>query len=180
MSSLKNISHRKRLSRLPRSCGELKVTRNGALLEMEFPAYELKPLPVTDQIADALGARPEEVYIGRDLLCIFKHEETVRNLSPDQQKLLALDGLGVQVTAPKEFDCVSRSFFPKLNVAEDPVCGSGHCHLFHTGAGRFTNSNSLPSRHLSAAAPCTAVWRAKKSFFPGRRFSFLKAPYIFK
>lgn len=110
--------------------GELKVTRNGALLEMEFPAYELKPLPVTDQIADALGARPEEVYIGRDLLCIFKHEETVRNLSPDQQKLLALDGLGVQVTAPrKEFDCVSRSFFPKLNVAEDPVCGSGHCHI---------------------------------------------------
>ena len=84
--------------------GELKVTRNGALLEMEFPAYELKPLPVTDQLADALGARPEEVYIGRDLLCIFKHEETVRNLSPDQQKLLALDG--VQVTAPgKEFDC---------------------------------------------------------------------------
>ena len=75
---------------------------------MEFPAYELKPLPVTDQLADALGARPEGVYIGRDLLCIFKHEETVRNLSPDQQKLLALDGLGVQVTAPgKEFDCAS-------------------------------------------------------------------------
>lgn len=28
-----------------------------------------------------------------------------------------------------EFDCVSRSFAPKLNVAEDPVCGSGHCHI---------------------------------------------------
>ena len=26
--------------------------------------------------------------------------------------------------------CVSRSFAPKLNVAEDPVCGSGHCHIF--------------------------------------------------
>lgn len=26
-------------------------------------------------------------------------------------------------------DCVSRSFAPKLAVAEDPVCGSGHCHI---------------------------------------------------
>ncbi|WP_251444191.1 PhzF family phenazine biosynthesis protein [Veillonella intestinalis] len=24
---------------------------------------------------------------------------------------------------------MSRSFAPKLNVPEDPVCGSGHCHI---------------------------------------------------
>ena len=29
----------------------------------------------------------------------------------------------------KEYDCVSRSFAPKLKVEEDPVCGSGHCHI---------------------------------------------------
>lgn len=28
-----------------------------------------------------------------------------------------------------DYDCVSRSFAPELNVAEDPVCGSGHCHI---------------------------------------------------
>ena len=26
-------------------------------------------------------------------------------------------------------DCISRSFAPKCNIAEDPVCGSGHCHI---------------------------------------------------
>ena len=26
-------------------------------------------------------------------------------------------------------DCISRSFAPKLNVVEDPVCGTGHCHI---------------------------------------------------
>ena len=26
-------------------------------------------------------------------------------------------------------DCVSRSFCPKLGVAEDPVCGSAHCQI---------------------------------------------------
>ena len=25
---------------------------------------------------------------------------------------------------------MSRSFAPKLAIAEDPVCGSGHCHIF--------------------------------------------------
>ena len=29
----------------------------------------------------------------------------------------------------KDTDSVSRSFAPKLNVPEDPVCGSGHCHI---------------------------------------------------
>ena len=46
------------------------------------------------------------------------------------EKLKALDGLLLQVTAKgREYDCVSRSFAPKLNVPEDPVCGSGHCHI---------------------------------------------------
>lgn len=26
-------------------------------------------------------------------------------------------------------DCVSRSFCPKLSIAEDPVCGSAHCQI---------------------------------------------------
>lgn len=28
-----------------------------------------------------------------------------------------------------EYDSVTRSFGPKLGVYEDPVCGSGHCHV---------------------------------------------------
>ena len=68
--------------------------------------------------------------MGRDLLCVMDCEETVRQLKPDMNKLLALDGLLLQVTAKgKDYDCVSRSFAPKLNVPEDPVCGSGHCHI---------------------------------------------------
>lgn len=110
--------------------GLLTVEKKGDLFEMDFPAYKLRPFPVTDQIADALGARPEKAFLGRDLLCVMDSEETVRQLDPDQTKLLELDGLLLHVTAKStEYDCVSRSFAPKLNVAEDPVCGSGHCHI---------------------------------------------------
>lgn len=110
--------------------GDLIVKRNGDLLEMEFPAYKLEKIPVTQAMIDAIGVTPSEAYMGRDLLCVFDDEKTVRNLQPDMNKLLNLDGLLLQVTAPgKNTDSVSRSFAPKLNVTEDPVCGSGHCHI---------------------------------------------------
>lgn len=110
--------------------GDLVVKRKGDLLEMEFPAYELRSVPVTKAMEEAIGAKPLEAYMGRDLLCVFDDEETVRGLRPDMAKLLDLDGLLLQVTAPGvDVDSVSRSFAPKLNVSEDPVCGSGHCHI---------------------------------------------------
>ena len=110
--------------------GVLTIKKKQDLYEMDFPAYELKPKEVTSAMEDAIGARPVEAYMGRDLLCIFESEDVVRGLSPDMEKLKALDGLLLQVTAKgREYDCVSRSFAPKLNVPEDPVCGSGHCHI---------------------------------------------------
>ena len=97
---------------------------------MDFPAYSLRQIPVTDEISEALGASPREAYMGRDMLCVFDDEETVRSLAPDMAKLENLDGLLMQVTARGcEADCISRSFAPKCGVAEDPVCGSGHCHI---------------------------------------------------
>ena len=111
--------------------GTLTVRREGELLSMGFPAYRLKRLEVTDQIADALGARPREVWRARDLLCIFDDPKTVMELEPDQEKLLHVKGALMHVTAPGfgEYDCVSRTFSPKMGLPEDPVCGSGHCHI---------------------------------------------------
>ena len=110
--------------------GDLAVTKHGDLLEMEFPAYELKPVEVTAAMEDALGTKVKEAYIARDLLCVLDDEQTVRELTPDLEKVKQIDGLLVHVTARgRDKDCVSRSFAPKLSVAEDPVCGSGHCHI---------------------------------------------------
>lgn len=110
--------------------GNLIVTKKGELLEMEFPAYDLKPVEVTDAMEEALGVRPGAAYLARDLLCVLDDEQTVRELTPDLEKIRQIDGLLLHVTARgKDEDCVSRSFAPKLAVAEDPVCGSGHCHI---------------------------------------------------
>jgi len=117
--------------------GMLHVKRRGDLYEMDFPAYELVKVEVTAAMAEAAGAMPTAAYMGRDLLCVFEEESIVRNMKPDPDKVNALDGLLLHVTAPgKEYDCVSRSFAPKLNIEEDPVCGSGHCHIIPYWAER--------------------------------------------
>jgi predicted PhzF superfamily epimerase YddE/YHI9 len=63
-------------------------------------------------------------------MAVFETEEMVRRLSPDLGILSQVDGLGIVVTAlGKEADFVSRAFFPKEGIPEDPVTGSTHCTL---------------------------------------------------
>ena len=110
--------------------GVLTVIRKGNLYEMDFPTYELKEIPVTDAMEAAFGNRPIKAVLGIDLVCIFDREEIVRNMNPDQNLLMKLEGRIQNVTAKGiDTDCVSRSFCPKLAVSEDPVCGSAHCQI---------------------------------------------------
>lgn len=110
--------------------GTLIVERDVEWLSMDFPAFELKKVEVTEAMRKAIGVNPREAYLGRDLVLVVDDEAVVRSLSVEQEALKALDGLLVHVTAKgSSVDCVTRSFAPKLGISEDPVCGSGHCHV---------------------------------------------------
>lgn len=110
--------------------GELTVRRNGDLYEMNFPTYELREIPVTDAMEKAFGVRPVKAVLGLDLVCVFESEEIVRTMNPNQELLLGIEGRIQNATAlGTDTDCVSRSFCPKLSIAEDPVCGSAHCQI---------------------------------------------------
>lgn len=117
--------------------GPLKVHRDGLWFELDFPAFPLKPVPVTPLMQEALGVVPLEAHLGRDLVLVVEDEAAVKHLKVNSEALMKLDGLLVNVTARgSNFDCVTRSFAPKLNIAEDPVCGSGHCHVIPYWAKR--------------------------------------------
>jgi PhzF family phenazine biosynthesis protein len=112
--------------------GKLTVKRKDDVFEMDFPAYSVHRIEVTDQMEEAIGVRPLEAYIDRDLLLVLPDESSVRELQSDQNKMKEFEGLLVAVTAPADqdgYDCVSRIFAPKLNVPEDPVTGSTHCMI---------------------------------------------------
>ena len=110
--------------------GCLTIRRHGNLFEMDFPTCDLKEIPVTDAMEQAFGVRPVKALLGLDLICVFETEEQVRTMHPEQVLLVQIEGRIQNATARgKETDCVSRSFCPKLSIAEDPVCGSAHCQI---------------------------------------------------
>lgn len=121
--------------------GELIVKRHQDLYEIDMPSYPLKSIPVTSEMEQVIGCRPIEAWMGRDLVCIMENEEQVRHAEPDPEGMKKLDGLLLQLSAKgKEYDCVTRSFAPKLDVYEDPVCGSGHCHVIPLWADKLGKS----------------------------------------
>lgn len=67
--------------------GRLTVDKTpDGLYAMDFPAYALSPVPVTDAMEQAIGARPVAAYMGRDLLCVMENENLVRAAQPDLAK----------------------------------------------------------------------------------------------
>ena len=53
--------------------GVLKVSKNNSLYEMDFPTYELKEIPVTDEMEQAFGVRPIKAVLGLDPVCGSAH-----------------------------------------------------------------------------------------------------------
>jgi len=114
--------------------GELRVSRTGDMLTLDFPATRPEPLPIPGQLAEALGKQPGTVYKSRDLLALFDREEDILSLKPDFGLLLNVlrenRCVGMIVTAPgNQADFVSRFFAPPAGIDEDPVTGSAHTTL---------------------------------------------------
>lgn len=130
--------------------GDLTVTKKEDLYEMDFPSYDLTPIPVTAQMAAAFGEKPEFAFLGRDLLCVFPDGTNIERLNLNMGKISQLDGLVQNVTvAGDQYDCISRLFGPKVAIPEDPVCGSGHCHIVPYWAKRL-KKNKLVAYQASA------------------------------
>lgn len=130
--------------------GELFVSKKGELYEMDFPSRMPAPFTLTEEMVEALGVKPVETYLGRDLMFVLEKEEDVQHATPDFSKLKDLsEGLGVFITAKgKHHDFVSRCFYPKINVNEDPVCGSAHCNFIPYWAERL-GKEEMVARQLS-------------------------------
>ena len=132
---------------------KLPSTRRGAIAaaprRRDIPARPPAPAEGIDEMADALGARPELFLAARDAFAVFGSEEELQALSPDMAKLTEFAFLGTIATAPgDEVDFVSRFFAPRHGIPEDPVTGSAHCELIPYWADRL-DKTMLRARQIS-------------------------------
>ncbi|MGD8499750.1 MAG: PhzF family phenazine biosynthesis protein [Phycisphaerales bacterium] len=111
--------------------GLLKVTQQGDLIVMDFPAQQGHRCSMPDGLLKGLRVTPKDVLLSsRDYLAVYDSKETIQSVKPDMELLEQLDRLGIIVTAPGlNCDFVSRFFAPRAGVPEDPVTGSAHCTL---------------------------------------------------
>jgi len=122
--------------------GALYVSRQDDWILLDFPIYRYHETAVTEQMTQAMGAAPRKAYLASDLLLIYDDEEIICNITPDFEAVKLLPGDSVNITAPgKKYDCVSRSFAPKLAIQEDPVTGSVHCMIAPYWAERLKKKN---------------------------------------
>ncbi|HXQ45188.1 MAG TPA: PhzF family phenazine biosynthesis protein, partial [Caulobacteraceae bacterium] len=108
--------------------------------------------------AEALGARPLEVWVAAYLIVVLESEAAIRGLKPDIAVLHRIASastergdVGVAAFADpgQPFDVVDRFFAPGAGVPEDPATGSMHCIL----APLFADKLGRPKVRFHQAYP---------------------------
>ncbi|ELQ17917.1 PhzF family phenazine biosynthesis protein [Pseudomonas fluorescens BRIP34879] len=121
--------------------GELRVTRHGDELAMDFPARHPERCEPPAELLSALGIEHAEVFGTDDYIIVVDDEAQVAALTPDFACLKGLPKRGIAVTARStQFDFISRWFGPNVGVNEDPVTGSAHTSLAPFWAARLGKS----------------------------------------
>ncbi|HEV8131891.1 MAG TPA: PhzF family phenazine biosynthesis protein [Acidobacteriota bacterium] len=155
--------------------GPLKVTKEGELFSLDFPARDAAPCKTPDILPRALRREPKEVLASRDYLAVYDSEEEVRSLEPDMELLKSLDRFALIVTAPgRNCDFVSRFFAPAQGIPEDPVTGSAHCTLVPYWSRRLGKSHLHALQVSSRGGELFCEDRGDRVIISGRAVKFME------
>ena len=117
--------------------GDLHVRKtDDFIILMDFPSYTMDKVTEASEIqtvAEVLGNDSFELYRGIDYVAVLEEEKDVLAFKPDFHRIASLPGsynlLITTASSNGKYDFVSRCFFPKEAIDEDPVTGSAHCSL---------------------------------------------------
>lgn len=160
--------------------GELVVemTSTGKI-QMNFP--NTKPEKVEDipaVLLDGLSIKPDDVYCNEQAyFAIYDSEQAVLDVLRDNELLKELKPLDVVATAQastKEYDFISRYFWPASGGDEDPVTGSIHTGLAPFWAERLGKNDLIgyQASHRSGVLECRV--EAERVIISGQAVQYLK------
>ncbi|MCH0541022.1 PhzF family phenazine biosynthesis protein [Streptomyces sp. MUM 203J] len=169
-------------------CGVLTATATGdGTVTMDFPTSPLTPVETPKGLAEVLGSDVLSVHdtaehIG-DLLVELRDEAAVRSLAPDLAALAALSKRGVIATAAAEdpargLDFVSRCFFPRLGIDEDPVTGSAHTALAPFWSARLGRSELTGLQGGARTGVVRTALRGERTLLTGHAVTVLEGDLL--
>lgn len=161
--------------------GELIVRKEGEGYTMDFPLGKTKPIPLTEQILAASSNLAKEVYFdGGDMVVIVSSEEELERYVPDLELIRKVDGLGFILTAKSTYcDFVSRCFYPKLNVPEDPVTGRAHTYMAPIWAEKIGKKVMVAKQISKRSGMITVRLDGERVFLTGKVQLFMQGEIPF-
>ncbi|MBI3325124.1 MAG: PhzF family phenazine biosynthesis protein [Nitrospinae bacterium] len=155
--------------------GNLPVARDGEVLAMDFPSRPGGPIELTDALIAALGARPREAFLSRDLLAVFDSEAEIRAFRPDFERIASLDAFALIISAPGTgVDFVSRFFAPRAGIPEDPATGSSHCMLVPYWAVRLGKPRLVANQLSARGGELHCELRGERVIIGGTSVEYLR------
>ena len=135
------------------------------------PLLPLKNIPVTPDLIDLFGHRPEKAFLGRDLLLVF--DADITGFQPNLEKLLTMPGLGVLITAlpaknvkPCVLEKASIQFCSSQSLSEsDPHSNPQKTLTYPTLIDAQVDALAPPASDRYSALPCRSDF-VSRCFFP--------------
>ena len=161
--------------------GELIVRAGEDGYTMDFPVGAYKEIPVSKEILEATGGMAREAYYdGGDMMVVVPSEKELEAFAPDFEAMKNLDGRGLIMTAPSaEYDFVSRCFYPKLDVPEDPVTGSAHTFLTPLWTGKLGKREMLAKQVSRRGGVLKVSLEGSRVFITGQAVLFMQGEIPF-
>jgi predicted PhzF superfamily epimerase YddE/YHI9 len=164
------------------------TTRSGVLacsatpdgwVEMDFPADPPQPVPSDSAVAAATAAL-RVVAVARgvsDVLVEVGSAAEVRGFVPDLEAIARLEARGLIVTALAErdgIDFVSRCFYPRYGIPEDPVTGSAHTTLACWWSARLGTGELVGEQASGRGGIVRVAVRGDRVALSGRAVTILR------
>ena len=158
--------------------GVLTCARNGAIIELDFPATPAHAVEAPPELLEVLNIQASFVGESRfDNFLVVESEQVVRSLAPDFERLRPLTRRGVIVSSisddPK-FDFASRYFAPGAGIDEDPVTGSAHCCLAPYWGDRLGKSEMIAVQRSARGGVVRVRLNGDRVVLGGQAFTVLR------
>lgn len=145
----------------------------GDKIEMSFPELSVEPSHVAPSTLTALGIS-KPLYVGiseKYILVEVESEKVLRTLDPDFAALRKASQRGFLITTRSErapYDFISRCFYPKEGITEDPVTGSAHCVFGPYWKRKLSKDSLLAFQASNAGGEIEVAFLPKKVLLRGK------------
>ncbi len=155
--------------------GLLKTIKKSEQIFLDFPADKPIKKIINNVIRESVGANIQQLFKGRDdYLAILNNEASIRNISVNMSLVSELNARGLIVSARGDkYDFVSRCFYPKSKIDEDPVTGSAHTLLIPYWADILKKNNLKAYQCSERGGALTCELKAERVFIGGYTARYL-------